>query len=519
MVNKVPILNHRGMTVSERPSPLRPDSIPSAPESLGPRIFRNIITLISGQGLNLLLSAIATILLARYLGTVQLGEFGALYAYVGLYGWLSTFGLDSILARQVAQARDHAGSILLTGVCVSSLFACGSAVIAFLLAPLFGYGGALSSLLIFASIDILLLSPLRLPGIIFQVDLRQWYGVGIGLVRQFAWLLMLVVLAAARLDLFWIIVGRTSCALLEVVLIGVAIYHKGYLARPWRLLTSETKKYLAYGFPIAMSTLAVGIYHRIDQVMLHKMVSDQALGTYVAAVRLTEFISLAPIAVMTSLFPILSQTVKDEDRFRYYLQLGFRSLMAIAFGLCMVICLFAAPIVHLLYGVKFVAAGPLLAVLIWSEVPVFFGVVIANGLIAKNLQNYLPISTGIGAVVNVLLNLYLIPRWGAMGSAWATNVSELLAAVFLFLVFQPTRPITWRGLKIAAMPCLLAIAIVGISSVLPPAPTFFALPIVITSYVIGSWVSGVIKRSEIDQVFHLIGESLRFRNPAQNNNS
>lgn len=262
-----------------------------------------------------------------------------------------------------------------------------------------------------------------------------------------------------------------------------------------------------------MSTLAVGIYHRIDQVMLHKMVSDQVLGNYVAAVRLTEFINLVPFAVMASLFPILSQTAKDEDRFRHYLRLSFRALMAIAFGVCIVIGLFAVPIVRLLYGAKFAAAGPLLAVLIWSEVPVFFGVVIANGLIAKNLQNYLPLSTGFGAAVNVVLNLYLIPRWGAMGSAWATNVSELLAAVLLFLVFRPTRSIAWRGIRIAAAPCLLAVLIVGALSVLSPTTTFFALPIVIVAYGIGAWTTGVIKRSEIDQVWQFIGTSLVFSKP------
>src|ERR1700691_4524523 len=460
MLNKEPIASPQGTATSVELS--GKGSIPGAAlETTAPatRIFQNIVTLIGGQGLNLVLSASATILLARYLGTAQLGEFGALYAYLGLYGWLSTFGLDSILARQVAQDRSRAGSILLTGLCVSSLFAMGSVAIALLFAPLFGYGGSLRILLIVASVDILLLSPLRLPGIIFQVDLRQWYGVGISLLRQIVWLLVLVVMAATRAGLFSIILGRTGCALLEVALIGVAIHRKGFLTRPWRLLPAEIKKYLMYGFPLAVSTLAVGIYHRIDQVMLHKMVNDQVLGNYVAAVRLTEFINLLPIAVMTSLFPILSQTANDGDRFRHYLRLSFRALMAIAFGICLVVTLFPMPIVFFLYGVKFIAAGPLLAVLIWSEVPVFFGVVISNALVTKNLQNYLPVATGIGAVINILLNLYWIPRWSAIGAAWATNISYTLGGILLFFVFPRTRSVAWIGFRILVPPCLLTLFI------------------------------------------------------------
>jgi O-antigen/teichoic acid export membrane protein len=478
-------------------------------EALGSRIFRNIATLIGGQGLNFALSGAATIILARYLGSEGLGVFGALYAYLGLYGWLATFGLESILARQVAQDRARAGSILLTGVCISALFAIGSTAIALAAASHFGYGGALRPLMAFAAIDILLLAPIRLPGIVFQVDLRQWYGVGIALVRQFAWLLALVVVAAARGGLFWVILVRTFCALLEVALIFLAIHRKGFLARPWRLLSTEAKKYLAYGFPVAVSTLAVGVYHRIDQVMLHKMVNDQVLGNYVAAVRLTELINLFPIAVMASLFPILSQTAGEHDRFHRYLRLSFRSLMAIAFGVCVIATLFSGPIVHLLYGVKFAAAASLLAVLIWSEVPVFFGVVISNGLVAKNLQNYMPLSTGIGAAVNVALNLYMIPRWGALGSAWATNISYTLAAIFLYLVFRATRPLAWLGFRILAPPCLLALFITAVLKMIP-LPGFLSFPAALGLCGLGAWLLGIVRKSDLEQLAQLIGNSLGF---------
>jgi O-antigen/teichoic acid export membrane protein len=480
---------------------------PPTSEALGPRVFRNIATLIGGQSLTLAVSGAATIVLARYLGTVQLGEFGGLYAYVGLYGWLTTFGLDTILARQVAQNRQQAGSILLTGVCLSSLLALGATAIALVLAPSFGYSGVLRILMVFACIDVLLMTPLRLPGIVFQVDLRQWYGVGIGLARQFMWLLVLVGLVWDRASLFWIILGRTVCALLEVALIFIAIQKKRFLAGPWRVLSSEAKRYLRFGFPVAMSALAVGIYHRIDQVMLHKMASDQVLGNYVAAVRLTELVNVFPIAVMTSMFPILAQSAGEEDRFRQYLRLSFRFLMALAFGLCLFVTLFSGLIVRWIYGVKFATAGPLLAVLTWSEVPVFFGVVLVNGLVAKNLQNYLPFSTGIGAVVNVILNLYFIPRWGAVGSAWATNISYTLAAILLFLLFPVTRPMAWFGFRILAPPCLLALFITAVLKV-AAMPPFLGVIAAIGLYGLGAWLLGIVRKSDLDQVSQLIGKNL-----------
>jgi polysaccharide transporter, PST family len=471
---------------------------------LGPRIFKNVVTLIGGQGLGLLLSGAATILLARYLGTAQLGEFGAIYAYMGLYGWLATFGLDTILARHAAQDRLNAGSILLTGVCLSAGLSLAAMAVALILAPSFGYSRSLGALMILAGVDVLLLAPLRLPGIVFQVDLRQWYGVGISLARQLVWLLVLAGLVAAKADLLWIILGRSSCALLEVVLIFEAVRRKGFVAGPWRLLATEARKFLSYGFPLALSMLAVGIYQRIDQVMLHKMVSDQVLGNYVASVRLTELISLFPVAVMAPLFPVLSQTVTDEKRFLQYLHVSFRSLMGLVFGACVVVTLFSGVIVRAVYGTRFDAAAPLLAVLIWSEVPVFFGVVLNSGLVAKNLQAYLPFSTGIGAVLNVVLNLYFIPRWGAVGSAWATNISYTFAAIMFFLAFSATRSITWIGLRQFASPCLLSmVIIVALKAV--ALPGIFQLAVAAGLYALGAWMFGIVRSSDVSQIAQLMG--------------
>jgi len=497
-----------GIPTAQDPGNAKPASAESPrSEALGSRVFRNIMTLVGGQGLGLMLSGAATILLARYLGTVQLGEFGGLYAYVGLYGWLTTFGLETIHARQVAQNRQQAGSILLTGVCLSALFAMGSAAIALALAPSLGYSGELRTLMAFACVDVLLLAPLRLPGIVFQVDLRQWYVVGVGLFRQLVWLLVLVALAAAKAGLLWIIVGRTICALLEVTLIFVVIQKKGFLAGPWRVLSSEAVRYLSYGFPLAMSTLAVGIYQRIDQVMLHRMASDLVLGNYVASVRLTELINLFPIAVMASMFPILAQAVGEEDRFLEYLRLSFRSLMALAFGVCVFVTLFSGVLVRWVYGMKFAAAGPSLAVLIWSEVPVFFGVVLSNGLIAKNLQTYIPLSTAVGAATNVVLNLWFIPHWGAVGSAWATNISYAVAAIFLFLLFPRTRTMAWLGFRILAPPCFLALFITALLKMIP-LPGFFSFVTAVTLYGLGAWLLGIVRRSDADQALRLMGNQL-----------
>jgi O-antigen/teichoic acid export membrane protein len=474
---------------------------------VGTRVFQNTVILLGGRGASLFLSAAASVVLARYLGREGLGEYGALYAYLTLYSWLATFGLEPILAREAAQRRSEASSIFFTGSAISVAFAVAGTGLALMFAPLFGYGGQLRLLLFIAALDILLFPSIRIFGIIFQVDMQQWYNVGIGLARQVLWLLAVVLLAMGRADFLWVILARTGCAVVEVGLMLFVTLQRRFLSGPWTFSLDRARQFVRYGFPLALSVVAVGIYHRIDQVMLHKIAGDQALGPYVVAVQLIEQLSVFPVALVSSLFPVLSQVSGQEDQFRHYLGVSYRFLMVVVFAACAVFTPIAGPLVDFFYGKQFHSSATLLVVLVWSEVPIFFGVVIANAIIAKNLQRYLPISTVLGAVVNVILNLTFIPRWGALGASWATVVSYCLASIFLFLGIRQTRAFAVQGLSIAFPPFVLAL---GITVVLTFLPWLFWWKLLFSavSFCAGAWLTGTVRRSELDRVWELIKTSL-----------
>jgi len=475
--------------------------------AVGMRVFQNTVVLLGGRGVGLLLSAATSIVLARYLGRERLGEYGALYAYLALYTWLATFGLESVLAREAAQRRAEASSILFTGSAISLVFAMAGTGLALLVAPLFGYGGQLRVLLFLAAIDSLLLPSIRLSGIILQVDMQQWYNVGISLTRQALWLIAVMLLASGSAGFVWVILARTCCALVEVGLILFVASQRRFLSRPWTFSLDRAKRLVRYGFPVALSVAAVGVYHRIDQVMLHKIASDQALGPYVVAVQLVEQFSVLPVALVSSLFPVLSQMSGHEEQFRHYLGVSYRFLMAVVFAVCAVLTPIAGPLVDFFYGKQFHSSATLLVVLVWSEVPIFFGVVIVNAIIAKNLQRYLPVSTILGAVVNIALNLVFIPRWGALGASWATVISYCLAGIFLFLGIRETRALAVQGLQIAFPPLVLALGITGVLAFLP---WFFWWKLLFAAvcFCTGALLIGTVRTSELDRVWELIKANL-----------
>jgi O-antigen/teichoic acid export membrane protein len=410
------------------------------------RVFQNTAANIVGRGFALLFSVGATIILARCLGTEGLGKYGAIYAYLTLFAWMAAFGFEPILLREISRQRENASSLLRTAMVMSCFLAVGTIAVAALIAPFAGYPGTLRNLVVLAGLEYVL-TPVRLPSVIFQVDLQQWYGATINVVRQGIWCVIVAVLWFVGAPLIYIIAGRVLSASIESALLWV--YSRKFLTGSGRFLGEKSVEMFSHAFPIAFASLLAMIYLRIDQVMLHKMVSDSELGQYVAATKVSELFESLPSALMFAVAPIFAVSAKEPERFRNYVDRSFRYLMILAAALCVVIAAGAAPIVRLLFGRQFLPAGPLLAVLIWSEIAVFFSAVVVNVLVAQNQQRLLPIPTLAGAAVNIALNLVFIPRYGAMGAAYATLVSYSVAWIVVLFFFKATRIVAWQGVRFA----------------------------------------------------------------------
>ena len=233
--------------------------------------------------------------------------------------------------------------------------------------------------------------------------------------------------------------------------------------------------------------------------MLHKMSGDRVLGPYVIAVQLTELFSALPIALMTSLFPALAQTANDEEKFKRYLGEHTGSCWWLVFAACALVTPVAAPMIELFYGKEYLPTANLLIVLIWSEVPIFFAAALGSALVARGLQRYMPIGAGLGAAMNILLNLIWIPRYGAMGASWATVISYSVSGIFYLLLISRLARWSLQGLRIAIRPLLLS---VGITASIPLLHANFLWKLALANviYFGGCWITGMINKSDIERL-------------------
>jgi PST family polysaccharide transporter len=215
----------------------------------------------------------------------------------------------------------------------------------------------------------------------------------------------------------------------------------------WRASRKRAAHLLQQSWPIIFSSMAIMVYMRLDMVMLKMMQGDFAVGLYSAATRVSEVWYFIPLAIVSSVSPAIMRAKNNPELFYGRLRklFSFMTLSACVIG--SIVALASHTIIRLLYSNGYSGAAPVLAVHVWASVFVFLGVAQSPWDIATNSLKLSLYRTIAGAVINVALNLVLIPRFAAMGAAIATVLAYAVSAVFANALSARTRPIFFMQMR------------------------------------------------------------------------
>jgi O-antigen/teichoic acid export membrane protein len=179
------------------------------------------------------------------------------------------------------------------------------------------------------------------------------------------------------------------------------------------------------GLPIWLAGMFSLLYFKGDAVILRLWAGDAALGAYSAAYKIFEGAMLVPAIVLAAAFPPLARAHGDRPRQRFWERLVVAVLLALGLAVGGVCYLGRAAIIARIFRAGFADAVPSLRVLALGLPLLFLNYGLTHFLIARDLgRKNLVFSAGM-LVLNVGLNLVLIPRAGGPGAAWATVLTEL----------------------------------------------------------------------------------------------
>ena len=423
----------------------------SADQKLSPglkKIIRNIGWLSAERLIRMGLSFFVGVYVIRYLGPEQFGRLSYSGSFVFLFLAVTKLGLDEIVVRNLVKDESASAKILGTGF-VLKLIGC---VLAFFIIS----AGIMTSTddwlvqrmtmiiafsMIFTCFDIL--------DLWFQ---SQVLSKSIAIVRS----IQFVISSLAKLCFIWLGLPLISFAYLFVAdtiiraigMTWVYIKDKQHQVGRWKFDKSIAFDLLQNSWPLILSGAMVTIYMSIDQVMLGNMSSSKEVGNYAAAVKFSEVWYFIPTVVCSSVFPAIVQA-KQQSRAEYYTKMQrLYDLMAfLSLGIAIAVSFSSKYILTTLLGSEYANAGAILTLHIWSGIFIFFGVARGNWLVAENKIRLSLITQLMGAVTNILLNLWLIREYGAIGAAVSTLISYAVSSYLSCSLFPEMRQTGWMLTK------------------------------------------------------------------------
>jgi PST family polysaccharide transporter len=384
----------------------------------------------------------------RYLGPQQLGLLSYAGAFAGLFGALATLGLDSIVIRELVKNPSRQSELLGSAFVLKLVSGAITLLIVILAIWLIRPGENLTIWIVAISAASYLLLPVNVIDMYFQAKVQSKYTVCAAI---FAFLLttlakiVMIVAGAPVIAFAWV-------SLAEAVLTSgflVAAYGMNYQRmRDWRYEWRVARELLSQSWPLILSGLSIMLYMRLDQIMIGQMMGDRDVGLFAAAVRISEMWYFIPMALASSVFPTIVDSKKISEAIYYErLQKFFTIMVWLAIGTAVAVTLSSNLIVRLLYGAAYATSSTVLAIHIWAGIFVASGVASGSWFIVEHLQKFTFYRTLAGGVVNIALNLFLIPRHGIEGAAVATVVSQACAALFFDFFNSKTRPIFWMKIR------------------------------------------------------------------------
>jgi len=422
-------------------------------------VFKNTFWLGAEMTISRLLKLVLVIYVARILGATEYGKFTFALAFVSLFIVFADLGLSTIVNREFA--RDEAKvkefySILFLKI----LLSLGTLILIFIGSFFVTPDETIRKVIWLLATYVLVNSFYTIIYCFFYARQRMEYEAMGEIVNA---------LIATGLGLFVIfkfpsIVNLSYAYLLAAIVALIFIlvlFHLKFL--PFKLTFEKEiwRKFLLMSWPLALASLFSTLYANIDSVMMGYLKQTAETGWYNASFRIIQ-IALLPMGLIAgSFFPVLSKFASPErdaaaDRVRemkenlqkvWDYDLGLMILLAVPLvvgGIAL-----ASKIIDFVYGQDFLPSILAFQILIIMAGILFLYRPFYEVLVASNQQKKIFWVVFTGAIINIILNLILIPKYSLYGAAAATTITHFLIFILLFNLtakYAPIEPFNFKFL-------------------------------------------------------------------------
>jgi len=407
-----------------------------SPSNLLPKIFRNL----GFASLAVLVSKVTQLLLfvliARWLGAEGLGQYTYALSVVLLAGVLSDLGITQYLVSQVAATGEKSDWYLKHTFTLRLGLSISGLILVFLLGLFLNLSPESRILLYLLGVGQFLVNVTLGWRWIFQAKQKLQYETLLILIFGLVYSLSGLAFLSWQKKIIWIGLSY-SFAGLAFFLVCYGIIRTRFTRVTQKFDFSAWRKILSGALPITLSIIFMSVYLNFDTILLTGFQGERASGLYNASNRIIQQTRLIPALLGPVFLPALSQLAAfDPAGLSTLLKRGLFYLFTLLLPVVVLVSFAADKIIFLLYGAGFSASAVVLQLQIWSALFMVLYMFVFNALMAEKRFQSLAILTGSGAVVNIALNLILIPQLSIKAPALALFSSEFLVLAGTIWVLQ-----------------------------------------------------------------------------------
>ncbi|MFP4082798.1 MAG: flippase [Candidatus Aminicenantes bacterium] len=457
--------------------------------------LKNITSLFGAQLITSLLTPLLLIYIARTLGDEIFGKYSFIMSLTAIFLIVSEFGIKSVAVRDVARDTAKAGQYLRNLVSLKLVFS----FLIMLLLILFVHALDVPP-------DTTRASYIFAVGLFFQSLSYAFRWVFHALqimeyeaLQRVAERFLLLVLSV------WVLWHGFGLIALSLVFLAtqiiICLLSLIFAVRKTRIpsLTINLSfwKYLVKtAVFFALCEVLWMIYFRVDMVMLAKIRGEEEVGWYNAAYAVVNFVTLISMLTMQALFPVLSSLYeKKKGKLKQTAERLFRYLILLALGIVPVVWVLSPRIINLLFGSEYSHSVTALQILIFVIIFLFPGNLFAHVLASSNRHKSLALVNFIGVLMNIGLNLILIPKYGYRGAGIATIITEVMLCFLLYAVMSKFIKIQWLKIVLSLLPGLTAMVLI-----IYAAGSLWFIPVIVFAllvYFFFAFLTGSINKEDV----------------------
>jgi len=459
----------------------------------GKKILRNSMFGIVSQAVGGGLFFLVTLLVARHLDPDRFGAFSFVFAFVTVFHMLADFGLSNILIREMSRQRQNIGEILGAVIPLVSLLALGGYAVIALSAGLLRISPEAELAVYIMGATVLVTFHAAVYAAVCRAHEEMGFNAA-GLIAQRVVLLLLLLAA-----LYWDagLPGIALCYLGERLFQWLFFYFLvriRYTRYRWRMDTAYWGYLLREGLPVGAGMVLRRISWYVDTFVLMALTTVASVGLFSAAYRVVQMVNVIPFTLSVPLFPVLSRlAVESHDRVFSLYDKAQKIFVLLGLPIGLWIVLLGPQLMVLLFGQNYDAAGTTLRIMGGVAVLLFLNSLFVYLFSALGKQKLYMAVIAMSLLINLLLDLALIPLWDIEGAAIATLCSELTLYVAGILLLARFGQVT-ALLQLLLKPLIAA----GL-----------AAPLLLWPLVSGSWTSLIVGSAAFAILFAALALGLK----------